>query len=194
MDEIRYNAHTFFDDCGFPVYHRRRTGFFVKKKGIELDNRFVIPYNGDLLAKFQCHINLEVCNSSRSLKYLFKYCLKGHDTATMLLHKNTDVNATSSSTSKTKKTDEIKNLFDGRYICASEAAWRLLGFDIHHRFPIVERFPVHLEGEKNVSIKQHSNLKDVAEKATRRLSELEGWFEANKTFKEAKQFTYHEFP
>lgn len=50
-----------------------------------------MPYNRDLLLKFQCHINLEVCNNSRSLKYLFKYCLKGHDNATMLLQKKKEL-------------------------------------------------------------------------------------------------------
>lgn len=59
----------------------------VHQKGAFLDNQYVVPYNRDLLVRFQCHINLEICNSSRSLKYLFKYCLKGHDTATMLLTK-----------------------------------------------------------------------------------------------------------
>ncbi|XP_074352538.1 uncharacterized protein LOC141691674 [Apium graveolens] len=86
----RYNSHTYFDDCGFPIYKRRKTGISVKKKGIDLDNRYVVPYNQDLLIRFQCHTNLEICNSSRSLKYLFKYCLKGHDTATMCLRKKTN--------------------------------------------------------------------------------------------------------
>ncbi|XP_074350303.1 uncharacterized protein LOC141689804 isoform X2 [Apium graveolens] len=83
----RYNEHTFFDDSGFPVYRRRRTENFIKKKGVSLDNQYVIPYNRDLLIRFHSHINLEICNSSTSLKYLLKYCLKGHDTATMLLKK-----------------------------------------------------------------------------------------------------------
>lgn len=87
-----------------------------------------------------------------------------------------------------KKNDEINFFLDGRYICASEVAWRLLGFDIHNRFSSVE------QGEKNVSFKQHDNLIQVAAKATKRLSKLEGWFEANKIIPEARQFTYHEFP
>lgn len=190
----RFNANTFFDDCGFPVYRRRGTGLSVKKKGVDLDNQYVVPYNRDLLVRFHCHSNLEVCNSSRSLKYLFKYCLKGHDTATMILRKKQENNQDGSSTSKPRTTDEIKNFLDGRYICASEAAWRLLGFDIHHRFPAVEGLPVHLEGEKSVSFKQHDNLKDGAEKAKKRCSKLEGWFEENKNIPEAKEYTYPQFP
>ncbi|XP_074327314.1 uncharacterized protein LOC141665237 [Apium graveolens] len=157
----RFNAHTFFDDCGFPVYRRQRTGLTVTKKGVDLDNQYVVPYNRDLLVRFHCHINLEQGNEA------------------------------STSSSKPKSNDEIKKFLDGRYICASEAAWRLLGFDIHHRFPTVEHFPVHLEGEKSVSFKQHENLQDVAEKDKKRFSKLEGWFQANKNIPEARQFTYH---
>lgn len=166
----------------------------MKKKGAILDNQYVVPYNRDLLVRFHCHINLEVCNSSRSLKYLFKYCLKGHDTATMLLKKKKEVGGQNSSSSTNKSRDEIKNYLDGRYICAAEAAWRLLGFDIHHRFPSVERLPVHMEGEKNVTFKQNESLEVVAEKAKKKYSKLEGWFEANKTFPEARKLTYPEFP
>ncbi|XP_074373894.1 uncharacterized protein LOC141714262 [Apium graveolens] len=54
----RYNSHTYFYDCGFPIYKRRKTGFTVKKKGIELDNRYVVPCNRDLLIRFQCSHNL----------------------------------------------------------------------------------------------------------------------------------------
>ena len=190
----RFNGNTFFDDSGFPVYRRRRTSHFVKKKGILLDNQYVVPYNRDLLVRFQCHINLEVCNSSRSLKYLFKYCLKGHDTATMLLRKKNQASGSGSRSNDSRSRDEIKNYLDGRYICAAEAAWRLLGFDIHYRHPSVERLPVHNEGEKNVTFKNSENLAAVAEKAKTRLSKLEGWFEANKLYPEARELTYQQFP
>ncbi|XP_074336915.1 uncharacterized protein LOC141674090 [Apium graveolens] len=46
-----YNSHTFFDECGFPVYKRMRTGITIKKKGVNLDNCFVVPFNRDLLEK-----------------------------------------------------------------------------------------------------------------------------------------------
>ncbi|XP_074373506.1 uncharacterized protein LOC141713835 [Apium graveolens] len=133
----RYNTNTFFDDCGFPVYRRRRTEASVLKKGVLLDNK-----------------------------------------------KKNKKDTPDESTTKANSTDEIKNFLDGRYICVSEAAWRLLGFDIHHCFPSIERLPVHMEDEKSVSFKPHDDLGDVAERAKIRFTKLEGWFEANKTFPE----------
>jgi hypothetical protein len=40
--------------------------------------------------------------------------------------------------------DEIKKYLDCRYVYASEAAWRIFKFDMHERFPIVERLQYHL--------------------------------------------------
>ncbi|KAL8099436.1 hypothetical protein AgCh_031899 [Apium graveolens] len=129
----------------------------------------------------------------KNKNYFGKY-IRGHDTATMILRKKQQGNEASTSSSKPKSNDEIKNFLDGRYICVSEASWRLLGFDIHNRFSTVEHLSVHLEGEKSVSFKQHENLQDVAEKAKKRFSKLEGWFQANKNIPEARQFIYHQFP
>ncbi|XP_074326661.1 uncharacterized protein LOC141664602 [Apium graveolens] len=98
----RYNTNTFFDYCGFHVYRRRRTKARVLKKGVLLDNQYVVPYNRDLLLRFHCNINQEVCNSSRYLKYLFKYYLKGHKTATMLLRKENKKDIPVESTTKPK--------------------------------------------------------------------------------------------
>ncbi|KAK1388932.1 hypothetical protein POM88_017110 [Heracleum sosnowskyi] len=190
----RYNGHTFFDDCGFPVYRRRRMNRVVEKNEISLDNQFVVPYNRDLLIRFQCHMNLEVCNNSRSLKYLFKYCLKGHDNATMLIQRKKDNLVSQKSKGKEQCLDEVKHYLDGRYVCASEAAWRILGFDIHYRFPSVERLPVHVPGGKTVSFKVNDNLEEVAEKANSRKSKLEAWFIANKTIPSARDYTYQDFP
>jgi hypothetical protein len=41
-------------------------------------------------------------------------------------------------------TDEIKKYFDCRYVSASEATWRIFKFDMHERFPTVERLQYHL--------------------------------------------------
>ncbi|XP_074352258.1 uncharacterized protein LOC141691416 [Apium graveolens] len=151
--------------CGFPIYKRRRTGIIINKKGVNLDNRFVVPFNRDLLVHFQCHMNLEICNNSRSLKYLSKYCLKGHDTATMCSRKTrTSTSATIPKKAPKGPIDEVKHFLDGRYVCASEAFWRIFAFDIHSRWPSVERLPIHLPGENHVSFKAGDVLEDVCDK------------------------------
>ncbi|XP_074364762.1 uncharacterized protein LOC141705743 [Apium graveolens] len=187
----RFNGHTFFDDSGFHVYRRRRT-VRVIKKGVSLDNKFGVPYNRDLLVRFQCHINLEICNSSRSLKYLFKYFLKGHDTGTMLLKKNTS-SQVSAQEKKAKSLNEVKDFLDSRYVCASEASWRIFGFDIHNRWPSVDHLPIHLPGEKHIKFKTFADLEKVCNKATSKKTKLEAWFIANKELPQSQNFTYVDF-
>ncbi len=71
---------------GYPIYCRRDNGCFVKVKGgAQLDNRWVVPYNIDLVTKYNVHINIEICNSVLAVKYLYKYVYKGHDQATVAL-------------------------------------------------------------------------------------------------------------
>ncbi|CAN1332165.1 ATP-dependent DNA helicase pif1 [Linum perenne] len=77
----KYCSQTTFDEDGFPRYRRRENGSFVTANNITVDNRFVVPYNRYLLLRFQAHINLEFCNKSRSIKYLFKYINKPPDRA-----------------------------------------------------------------------------------------------------------------
>ncbi|XP_074376962.1 uncharacterized protein LOC141718477 [Apium graveolens] len=99
-----------------------------------------------------------------------------------------------SNSEKGKTIDEVRHFLDGRYVCASEAAWRLLGYDIHYRYPSVERLPVHVEGSKNVTFNNNDNLEEVATKASNRKSKLEAWFVANKIIPGARDYTYQEFP
>uniref|UniRef100_A0A2N9G847 Helitron helicase-like domain-containing protein n=1 Tax=Fagus sylvatica TaxID=28930 RepID=A0A2N9G847_FAGSY len=117
-------AETTIDEDGFPVYRRRDDGRTVEKNGIKLDNRFVVPYNKELLIKYQAHINVEWCNRSRSIKYLFKYINKGPDRGTFVLQENSDADPRSNSTQITE-IDEIKTYLDCRYVSAIEACWRI---------------------------------------------------------------------
>jgi hypothetical protein len=94
--------------------------------------------------KYQAHINVEWCNHSRSIKYLFKYITKGPDRATLILEENVHVDA-STRIQHVTNTDEVKAYLDCRYISAIKACWRIFQFDIHYRLFAVERLNFHLE-------------------------------------------------
>jgi hypothetical protein len=111
----RYNDNTTIDEDEFLVYRRRDDGRQIKKGGVMLENRFDVPYSRDLLVKFKAHINVEWCNRSRSIKYLFKYIHKDDDQVTALIKERDAAN----------DTDEIKKYLEMRYISTTEACWRL---------------------------------------------------------------------
>ncbi|CAN0875201.1 ATP-dependent DNA helicase PIF1 [Linum grandiflorum] len=75
----QFASETTFDANGHVTYRRRQTTVVVKKSGTTLDNRYVVPYNRDLLVKYQAHINVEICHKGQLIKYLFKYITKGPD-------------------------------------------------------------------------------------------------------------------
>jgi hypothetical protein len=128
------------DVNGYPIYRRRDTRHTILVHGIELDNRWVVPHNVYLLTKYDAHINVEVCNNIRAVKYLFKYVYKGHDRAIVEISRQSD-NATEGNV---VEVDEIKKYLDYRYVSTSEVAWCIFQFDMHGRFPIVERLQYHL--------------------------------------------------
>lgn len=80
--------HTSIDKSGYIIYRRRQDeNNFVIKGGTRLDNRFVIPHNLAILKKYQAHINVEWCNRTNAVKYLFRYITKGVDKATIVIEK-----------------------------------------------------------------------------------------------------------
>ena len=66
-------------ESSYLAYGRRDTGEKVRARGLDMDNRWVIPYNPFLLATFDCHLNVEICSTIKAVKYLYKYVYKGHD-------------------------------------------------------------------------------------------------------------------
>ncbi|XP_059289718.1 uncharacterized protein LOC132043247 isoform X6 [Lycium ferocissimum] len=178
---------TTVDEEGYPVYRRRDNGRTIMKNGIELDNRYVVPHNRFLLLKYGAHINVEWCNQSRSIKYLFKYVNKGHDRATAAFSQSTHEDGSST-------VDEINMYYDCRYISPCEAAWRILKFPIHHREPPVERLSFHLPNEQPVIFSDDDHIENVVNRPTVRESMFLSWFEANKEYPEARDLTYAEFP
>lgn len=85
-----------------------------------LDNRWVVPYNPYLSAKFDCHINIEVYSSFKAVKYLYKYVYKEYDHINFSVLKN-----------ETKKDiDEISAYQSARSISPPEGMWRIFSFNI----------------------------------------------------------------
>lgn len=70
---------TFIDKKGFVHYRRRDTRVIAMKQRLQLDNTYVVPYNKLLCMCFYAHINVEYCQSTMLIKYLFKYISKGTD-------------------------------------------------------------------------------------------------------------------
>ena len=137
------------DHNGYPLYQRRRPddgGFTaqvrVKQAGIysevQIDNRWIVPYNKFLCRAFNAHINVELCMSIKSIQYVLKYVNKGCDMAVLGVQGNDSSG------------DEITMFQTGRYVSASEACWRIFDFPVHARHPAVIPLAVHLENGQRV--------------------------------------------
>lgn len=177
-------------DNGYIKHRRRNTGRVIMKRArgghlIELDNRSVVPYNIYLLAKYDCHINVEICNSVQSVKYLHKYVYKGPDRAVL---EGDDV-------------DEIRQYLEGRYVSAHEAAWRILGFETHGISHSVVRLAVHLPDQQFVAFNANASVQAALRNNERTM--LTEFFRLNQSNQRLMQLedpaairplTYTEFP
>lgn len=135
-------VETISGNDGYPLYRRRSPedgGRTATVSGrIDIDNRWIVPYSPMLSKTFKAHINVEFCNSVKSIKYITKYVNKGSDMAVFEVR-----NASGPS-------DEIEQYQLGRYISSNEAIWRILSFPIHERHPTVTHLSVHLENGQRV--------------------------------------------
>ncbi|XP_061371567.1 uncharacterized protein LOC133314138 [Gastrolobium bilobum] len=181
-------SRTFIDDDEFPHYKRNNDCTVVNKNGVELDNRYVVSYNAKLLLKYQAHINVEYTCQSKAIKYLFKYIHKGNDRVTAAIHHS------NSFSHSTCTNDEIKMFYDCRYVSACEAAWRIFGFDVHWRYPTVQRLSFYLPNQKNIVFSHSASISDVKTRAKSRISMFESWMEENKKNSEGRDLTYAEYP
>jgi len=58
----------------------------------KIDNRWIIPYSLYLTIKYRAYINVKVCASIKSVKYIYKYIYKGNDRTTLRLTDGDKVN------------------------------------------------------------------------------------------------------
>ncbi|CAN7057256.1 unnamed protein product, partial [Brassica rapa subsp. trilocularis] len=200
-----FTESTSIDKSGYIIYRRRKNeNAKVLKDGILLDNASVIPYNIEILKKYAAHINVEWCNRTSAIKYLFKYITKGVDRATVLVEKGPDPptseNGSDPQTSekgkeKVKKArNEIKEYQDCRYLSACESMWRTFAYSIHKRQPSVMKLVVHLEGEHNITIKDTDNLGRVIQKPGIEKTMFTEWMVLCRTSAFARTLTYVQIP
>ena len=116
---------------------------------IEVDNKWIVPYCPLLSKMFDAHINVESCQSIKSIKYVCKYVNKGSDMATFEL--------------EGESRDEVGQYQTGRYVSSSEAAWRIFGFPIHDRSPTVVHLAVHLENGQRVYFTEATAAETLAD-------------------------------
>ncbi|XP_058732948.1 uncharacterized protein LOC131604533 [Vicia villosa] len=178
----KFQPTTIVDQEGYPVYRRRDNKHTIEKNGLIFHGGHVVPHNPSLLLKYEVHINMEWCNQSTSIKYLFKYINKGSDRISAIIQGQDRNNV-----------DEIKQYLDCRYISPSESCWRIFSYSIHGRKPAVERLYFHMEGENSVYYKDYEQVGDVLLKPSVTESMFTAWFEANKTYEEARLLTYGDF-
>ncbi|KAI9087231.1 hypothetical protein K1719_030866 [Acacia pycnantha] len=151
----RYSLRKMLDETGYPTYCRSDDGRMVSRKGVQLDNRFVVPYNARLLKLFCGHLNIEKINQSRAIKYLFKYVSKGNDHVIVGTYNNKD------SSGFQKSFDEISHYLNCRYVSSCEASWIIFGLDIYHRHPPMERLSFHLPQQQSVYYTQRETMSSL---------------------------------
>src|SRR5436305_3994522 len=139
----RFCENTQEDNNGYPIYRRRDVGHFINTRDGFLDNRWVVPHNVNLVTKYNAHINVEICRSILSIKYLYKYVYKGHDRATITLSHSNHSNSRQA-LGQPEQIDEIKMYLNARYVSASEGIWKIFHYRMHGRAPKVQRLAVHL--------------------------------------------------
>lgn len=77
-----FQIRTIVNEDEFPICRRRDMPHNITiKNNIQLDNRYVVPHNIDLIVKYQAHINVAICGQFGAIKYLFRYVNKRPDGA-----------------------------------------------------------------------------------------------------------------
>ncbi|XP_043462427.1 uncharacterized protein LOC122498651, partial [Leptopilina heterotoma] len=82
----------------------------------------------------------DACGSIGGVKYLFKYCFKGHDCAIVGIKDNNDL----------MHYDEPQHYLNTRYVCPPEAMNRLFEFNMHEQSHAAYRLALHLPNQQAI--------------------------------------------
>lgn len=183
-----FQDETTINSDGYPTYRQRDTEVDNVK---EVDNRFVVPYCPKILKIFDCHCNVEVVSSIKSVKYFYKYLHKSNDAADITL---TDKSENEShSNSEDIVHDEIKQHIDSRYVGPVEAAWRISNKKLQGKSHAIVRLPIHPPNQQNLTINpggEECDLTTILEQKNM----LIDYFSLNSRDENARQYFYRNIP
>lgn len=166
---------------GYPIYKRPSDGTEISKRVgsrvAVLDNRNVVPYNPALLLRYRAHINVEVCNTVWAIKYIYKYCFKGNDMATVR--------------QSIQNHNEIEAYKTGRFVSGSEAVWRILSFKTDDSSHTVIALPVHLENEQFITFAEGEEQAAID---NAKPTMLQAFFQLNNQATSVQNITYLDVP
>jgi hypothetical protein len=141
--------------------------------------------DGQKVMRYNCHINVEVCSSIKSVKYLYKHIYKGHDRTSF---------SVDAKGNEPRVINEIKQYRDARMITAIEGVYRLYGFKLFYMWPPILQMQVHLPGMHMIAYNAKDHLQDVVAWKKSQKSLLTKYFKVNAQSAKARQFLYKEFP
>ncbi len=72
-----------------------------------------------MITKYNTHINIKICSSVLTVKYLYNYIYKGYDQAIIAFFQLK--NYSNIQTTETKPIDKIKTYLDAKYISSSKS-------------------------------------------------------------------------
>ncbi|XP_004308375.1 PREDICTED: uncharacterized protein LOC101294118 [Fragaria vesca subsp. vesca] len=179
-----FTNHTVQGNDAYPIYRRRASRLPVplcRRGDTMVDNRWVVPYNPWLLLRYDCHVNVEVCGSIKSVKYLYKYVYKGLDKVAMQVQSDLD-------------NDEIRQFVDARWVCAPEALWKIFKFVTTRIYPSVERLQIHLPDMQCIRFDATETIEDILANEHSQRTMLTEFFNKNHNDSEARRHLYREFP
>ena len=169
---------TEFSVNGYPLY-RRRGQHRAELRRHTVNDSWVVPHNPQLLMKFNCHMNVEVCTTVRSVKYIFKNIHKGNDAAHVEIRQN-HLNH-----------DEILQHLNARYVGPHQAVFRIMQYKMHDKSHIIIRLAIHLPLQQNVHY-QNGNEQRALQRNEQTM--LTAFFKLNQYDQNAHQYLYHEIP
>jgi len=146
-----------------------------------VDNRYVVPYCPILSIIFNCHINVEVVSSIKSIKYLYKYIYRGHDAAAITIEPITN--------NVIIDHDKIHNFIETRFVGPAQACWRILEKKLQDKSHTIIRLPVHLPNQQNI-INENEAFEETMNFTLNQVTMLSDYFSLNSRDIEAKQIIY----